>query len=145
MRLRSLRGGLFSRSHYSVFASGTIFCAVVGVWVATSIGYPQTVGIDVHLLPLLPATSVGSYFDPWTQPISIRVDSRHQYYLNSKIISLDKIPAALGDRFKTRANWTVYIIGDDDASYQDVIAAADAIRSAQGSVVLLTSKSGVNT
>jgi len=62
--------------------------------------------------------------------------------LNSKIISLDKIPAALGDRFKTRANWTVYIIGDDDASYQDVIAAADAIRAAQGSVILLTSKSG---
>jgi len=62
--------------------------------------------------------------------------------LNSQIISLGKIPGAVGDRFKTRANWTVYVIGEDDASYQDVIAAVDAIRAAQGSVILLTSKSG---
>jgi biopolymer transport protein ExbD len=57
---------------------------------------------------------------------------------------LDKIPAAMKDRFKTRANWTVYVTGDEDALYQDVMAAVDVIRFAHGSAILLTSKSGAN-
>ena len=137
MSLRPIRKGLFSRSHYSVFASGTVFCAVVGVWAATSVGYPQTIGINVHVLPRLPSSSVGSYFDPWTQAITIRVDVHHRYYLDSNLIQLNAIPSALSERFKRRANWSVYIEGNSDASYQDVMEAIDAVKAMRGNVILL--------
>ena len=95
-------------------------------------------GIAVHALP---ATTYRSAFDDWTQPIVIRVDAKRRYYLNSRLIAIENIPAALTGMFSTRANWTVYVDGDPDATYGDVVQAADAVRTAHGRVVLLTATS----
>jgi biopolymer transport protein ExbD len=103
--------------------------------VATAIQNRTSEGITVHVVS--DAVRKGN-FDPWTQPIVIRVDAEHRYYLHSKLIPLQNIPATLAQAFKTRPNWTVYVEGDLDSNYGDMVQAADAVRSARGRVVLLT-------
>src|SRR5204862_175865 len=99
---------------FGIFGSGAVFCGMIGVWLATTIEFPPSVGISVHALPLGALT--GSY-DPWTQALLIRVDDQHRFYLNSNLISADKIPGELARSFRARANWTVYVQGDPNAAY----------------------------
>jgi biopolymer transport protein ExbD len=112
---------------------------VVGLWVVTAIQVPNSKGIIVHALP---AVTYRSSFDSWTEPIVIRVDAEHRYYLNFRLIAIENLPSALTQMFRTRANWTVYIEGDLEATYGDVVQAADAVRTAHGRVVLLTATVG---
>lgn len=136
MNHRLLSNKSFSQlPQFGLSAGGTVFCAVAGLWVATAIQDPTSEGITVHVVS--DVVRKGN-FDPWTQPIVIRVDAEHRYYLHSKLIPLQDIPAALARSFKARPNWTVYVEGDLDSTYGDVVQAADAVRSARGRVVLLT-------
>ncbi len=111
---------------------------MVGIWVLTTF-QPITTGITVHVA--LASRQGGGLYDPWLQAIVVRTDAQHRFYLNSKLISLDRLPSAIAESFRTRANWTVYIEGDPNASYGDVVQAADSVRSAGGRVVLLTANS----
>ena len=99
--------------------------------------FPDSIGISVHLL----STAKKDSFDPWAQTIVIRVDTEHRYYLNTKQVSIKRLPEMLRHSFSARANWTAYVEGDSDASYGDVIQAVDAVRTAHGKVVLLTTSS----
>ena len=99
----------------------------------------DSMGMIVHTLPV---AIYRSAFDASTQPIVIGVDAQHRYRLNSRLIAIENIPAALTKMFSTRANWTVYVDGDPDATYGDVVQAADAVRAAHGRVVLLTATTG---
>jgi biopolymer transport protein ExbD len=112
-----------------------VFCAVVGVWVATAIGNPESKGFHVRLL--LPIAQKQG-FDPWLQPIVIRVDAEARYYLDDNAIPVPRLTKALTAFFQTRANRTVYVEGDLDSSFGNVVEAADAVRRAGGQVVLLT-------
>lgn len=112
-----------------------VFCAVVGMWVSTAIGNPGIGGIHVRLLSPIAKKEA---FDPWLQPIVIQVDGEGRYYLNGDAIPARTIPAAVAGFFQTRANRVVYVEGDLDSSFGDVVEASDAVRSAGGRVVLLT-------
>ena len=92
-------------------------------------------GINVHVLP---PPALQSAFDPLAQPIVIRADARGRYYLNSKQVSLADLANSLESAFRTRPNWTVYVIGDPEADYGDVVEVMDAVRTAHGTVILLT-------
>lgn len=119
-----------------------VFCGLAGVWVLTAMDHPRSVGIDVHVLP---PSALKSAFDPLTQAIVIRVADGRHYYLNSESVPLVALPASLENLFRTRANWTVYVIGDSEADYGDVVEAMDAVRTAHGTVVLLTSGEAIHT
>ena len=121
--------------HFGIFGSVGVFCAVVGVWVATAIGNPESKGFHVRLLRPIAQKQA---FDPWLQPTVIRVDAEARYYLDGNAIPVRRIPKALTAFFRTRANRTVYVEGDLNSSFGDVVEAADAVRSAGGWVVLLT-------
>ena len=108
---------------------------MVGLWVATAIGNPESKGFHVRLLRPLAQKQP---FDPWLQPIVIRVAAEAQYYFRRQRHSCAQIPKALTAFFETRANRTVYIEGDLDSNFGDVVEAADAVRHAGGQVVLLT-------
>ena len=135
----SLRTGFKRRfhelPHFGIFASVAVFCAVVGVWVATAIGNPESKGFHVRLLRPIAQKEA---FDPWLQPIVIRVDAEARYYLNGNAIPVRRIPKALTAFFQTRANRTVYIEGDLDSNFGVVVEAANTVRHAGGQVVLLT-------
>jgi biopolymer transport protein ExbD len=127
--------GVQELPHFGIFGSIGVFCAVVGVWVATAIGNPESKGFHVRLLRPIAQKQA---FDPWLQPIVIRVDAEARYYLDGNAIPVRRIPKALTAFFKTRANRTVYIDGDLDSNFGDVVEAADAVRHAGGQIVLLT-------
>lgn len=120
---------------FGIFASGAVFCAVVGIWIATAIGNPDSTGFYVRLLSPIAKKEA---FDPWLQPIVIRVDGERRYYLNGTAIPASRIPAALERFFQQRPDRTVYVAGDLNSHFGDVVEAADAVRSAAGRVVLLT-------
>jgi len=105
------------------------------MWISTAIGNPGSEGFHVRLLSPL---SQKQAFDPWLRPIVIRIGQKGRYYLNGNAIPVDRIPAALVEFFKRRANRVVYVEGDLDSNFGDVVEAADAVRSAGGQVVLLT-------
>jgi hypothetical protein len=92
----SLRTGFKRRfqelPHFGIFGSVAVFCAVVGVWVATAIGNPEPKGFHVRLL--LPIAQKQA-FDPWLQPIVIRVDAEARYYLDGDAIPVRRLPKAL--------------------------------------------------
>jgi biopolymer transport protein ExbD len=123
--------------HFGIFASGTVFCAVVRIWVSTAIENPDSIGFHVRLFSPIAQKEA---FDPWLQPIVIRVDGAGRYYLNGDAIPARRIPARLTRFFQKRANRIVYVEGDLDSSFGNVVEAADAVRSAGGRVVLLTPK-----
>jgi biopolymer transport protein ExbD len=136
---RSIHEKLFGQlPQFGLLAGGTVFCALVGLWVLIAIEGPDSKGIFVHALP---AAAYKSAFDPWTQPLVIRVDAEHRYYLNSILVKIEDLPVALTQLFSTRANRTVYVDGDPNATYDDIIQAADAVRTARGRVVLSTATS----
>lgn len=61
-------------------------------------------------------------------------------YLNSKPVTASELPRALEGKFSRRADWSVYVEGDSDAKYEDVIRAMDLVRTAHGKVIVLTPK-----
>jgi biopolymer transport protein ExbD len=68
----------------------------------------------------------------------VYVDSHGHLYLNSKPVTGADLPQALEDEFATRPDWSVYVEGDSNAVYRDVVHAMDLVRSAQGQVIVLT-------
>ena len=106
--------------HFGIFASGAVFCAVVGIWVSTAIGNPGSIGFHVRLLS---SVAQKQAFDPWLQAIVIRIDGQGRFYLNGNGIPARRIPAALAGFFRTRANRVVYVEGALDSSFGDVVEA----------------------
>jgi len=105
------------------------------MWVSTAIENPGSMGVHVRLLSPIAQKHA---FDPWLQPIVIKVDARAEYYLDGNAIPARRIPMAPAAIFRTRANRTVYVEGDLDPNFRDVAEAAGAVRRAGGQVVLLT-------
>lgn len=119
-----------------------VFCGLAGVWVLTAMDHPSSVGIDVRILP---PSVLKSPFDPLTPAIVIRVADGRHYYLNSTPVTLAALSGSLESLFRTRANWTVYVIGGPEADYGDVVEAMDAVRTAHGRVILLTGGETIDT
>jgi biopolymer transport protein ExbD len=108
---------------------------VLGLWVATAIENPGSVGFHVRLhSPIVQKQG----FDRWLQPIVVRVDTEARYYLDGTAIPARRIPVTLAGFLQTRANRTVYVEGDLDSNFGGIGEAADAVRHAGGQVVLLT-------
>jgi biopolymer transport protein ExbD len=68
----------------------------------------------------------------------VYVDSRGGMYLNSKPMTADQLPRALEYEFARRADWSVYVEGDENATVRDVMAAMDLVRGVNGEVIMLT-------
>jgi biopolymer transport protein ExbD len=68
----------------------------------------------------------------------VYVDRGGNLYFNSKRIKAEELPRALQAEFALRADWSVYVDGDSDAEYADVVRAMDLVRSAQGKVIMVT-------
>ena len=70
----------------------------------------------------------------------VYVDSSGNLYLNSKPVTAEELPRALGDEFARRADWVAYVEGDSNLAYMAVVRAMDLVREAHGKVILLTPK-----
>jgi hypothetical protein len=73
-----------------------------------------------------------------TKGLLVYVDRDSNLYFNSKRIKAEELPRALQAEFALRADYSVYVDGDSDAEYADVVRAMDLVRSAGGKVIMVT-------
>lgn len=77
-------------------------------------------------------------------PVIVRIESSPdphfapKVYVNSTTVEWTDLKQALKDELKLRPAWVVYIDGDSDVAWQDVVNVADAARELHAKVVLLT-------
>jgi biopolymer transport protein ExbD len=79
----------------------------------------------------------------WTKPIVIRIQDvgpafPPSLYLNSAPVSWEGLHYALKAELARRAEWTVYVRGDEGIPFQDVVLVMDIIREEHAKVILLT-------
>ncbi len=79
----------------------------------------------------------------WTRPIVIRIQEvgpalPPNLYLNSTPVSWESLRYALKAELARRADWTVYVHGDEDIAFRDVVLVMDIIREEHAKVILLT-------
>jgi biopolymer transport protein ExbD len=97
---------------------------------------PIPVGLPVHVLKI-------SSPDHDLPPIIISVISTNGsgqpvLYVNSKETSWGELGSTLRSQLEVRPHWIVYVEGEDDASWQDVVNVIDVARALRSEVVLLT-------
>jgi biopolymer transport protein ExbD len=81
--------------------------------------------------------------DRWTTPMVIRIKNagpafRPNLYLNSTPVPWQILGEALKVELARRADWTVYVRGDDNISFQYVALVIDTIQGEHAKAVLLT-------
>jgi len=77
-------------------------------------------------------------------PIIVRIESTPQspprVYVNSKLVAWKDLGGVLTEELKVRPEWVVYVEGDRDLQWDDVVKAIDTIRGVHARAVLLGSK-----
>jgi biopolymer transport protein ExbD len=68
----------------------------------------------------------------------VYLDRNGLFYLNSKLVTPEALPAALEYELARRGDRSVYVEGDSDAAAGVVITAMDIVRGAGGKVVMMT-------
>ena len=96
----------------------------------------NSVGLPVHVV------KIGSG-DHDLPPIIVSVTDTNGsgqpvLYVNSKETSWDELGNTLRSQLEVRPHWIVYVEGEDDASWQDVVKVIDVARGLHSEVVLLT-------
>jgi biopolymer transport protein ExbD len=80
----------------------------------------------------------------FSPPVIIRIESTRQspprVYVNSKPVAWRDLGSALTEELKVRSEWVVYVEGDRDLQWDDIVNAVDTIRGVHARAVLLGSK-----
>jgi biopolymer transport protein ExbD len=120
---------------------GLVATPVVGLAAVAFLALPiwpyRARGINVYLLTQRSAVSSAHY----EQPLLVRVvfaGRQSQYYLNSRRVTLENLPALLKAEFKRRPEWVVYVDADRDVTWEHAAKAMDVVQGLNGRVVLLT-------
>lgn len=111
------------------------------MWILLTLFQPESMGIRVSVLR--GCSSLPTYFV--VAPIVIEVKdtgpmSSPELFLNSKVITWAGLPYELKKQLALRPDWVVYVHGDDDVPYLDVLSVMDIAREERARVVLLTPK-----
>lgn len=73
------------------------------------------------------------------EPIIVRIDSQRRLYLNSRPCAVTYLRRRLLEQLSTRPDWVVYVDGDNDVPFSDVMWVVDLIHDLHAKPVLLTS------
>ena len=111
---------------------------IVVMWIRGASLTP--IGFRVYLLPV----SQTSRVQPATGTLTLRIDAKGRYYLDSKLIAHEELANSVA-RLTWPAPPVVYLYADPNLDYQDVIAAIDALRGLRANVVLLTQQQRNNS
>lgn len=126
--------------HFGLLASLIlIFGAVLPICILTSALQPISQGIQLSFTLKNALKALASEPIPIVLQIkNMGPDAKPAIYLNSSSLAWDELPAALKKQLSTRAEWVVYVQGDEDLPFQDVATAMDFVRQAQAKVILVT-------
>ena len=138
---RPLRKRFATLPPFGLFCATTLaVAAVLPMWVFQFAFRPISKGISISLLgDDFSAARTGR----WITPIVIRIQDagpglRPKLFLNSLPASWESLHDALKAELGRRADWTVYIHGDDNVSFQYVVLVMDSVQGEHAKVVLLT-------
>lgn len=84
--------------------------------------------------------------DRWSEPLIVRVrfvgyGVRGEVFVNAKKVEWDELEGTLKQELARRRDWVVYVGGDEDLSWQEVVNVIDAARQCQAKVVLTSDDS----
>jgi biopolymer transport protein TolR len=83
--------------------------------------------------------------DTSDQTTVVHIDGQGQYYVNGVQCSLGDLPANVKKAFEDKKEKIVYLKGDKDAPYENIMKMMDALRGAQiENVALITERNGGN-
>jgi biopolymer transport protein TolR len=109
---------------------------------------PKTpsVGFYVSLPFIAPRNDAASTYVTSSMNLFVRVDSRHNWWLNRSQLSEPDLRRVLRERLNARAEREVFFIADTDLSYGEVMHALDAINDTRDTkVVLVTAPLQMNS
>jgi biopolymer transport protein ExbD len=138
---RPLTGRFARLPPFGLFCATTLaVAAVLPMWVLQFAFRPISKGISVSLLRndfALAST------DRLTTPIIIRIEnagpaSPPNLYLNSTPVTWESLHDALKVELARRADWVVYVRGDEDIRLQYAVSVMEIIRGEHAKVILLT-------
>lgn len=138
---RRLRKRLSTLPHFGLFAAITLAIgAVIPMYVLEFCFRPVPKGIPISLLR--DVVSMTSRFRE-AVPIVVRLkdmgyDADPNLYLNSKLVTWADLPYELRKELLESPDRTVYVRGDDNISFLNVVSVMDIIRGEHAKVVLLT-------
>jgi biopolymer transport protein ExbD len=101
---------------------------------------------------LMPPTPVGLMVDfrerkavgveksPWTETVSVYVDSRRGFLLNGHPVGREELQAELKKELSRQMVWTVYLEANPDCLFMDVAYAMDTIQGLGAKLVWITPK-----
>ncbi len=121
------------------WAATLVVGAVFPMYVLQFAFRPISKGIRISVLRGLPPKGT----DRWVAPIVIRVEDSGpalppKLYLDSEPVSWDSLHNALKADLARRTDWIVYVEGDDNVPFMDVVRVMAVIRGEGAKVVLLT-------
>jgi biopolymer transport protein ExbD len=92
---------------------------------------------------LLKQGAVPQNSDPWTEPLVVLAKyrgpgQRSNLYVNSRLVAWEDFEHVLKQELSQRREWVVYVGGDDNVAWQDVVNLIDVARSDQATAYLIT-------
>ena len=120
---------------------GIVFALIAIVMMALTVANARTSGgLWVRLLQ---RGAVPPNSDVWTPAVVLRATDagrgqRPKLYVNSKLIAWEDVDSVLKQELGRRQEWMVYVGGDDNVAWQDVVNLIDVARRHHATVYLIS-------
>ena len=116
------------------------FALIAAVMMVITGFRPSSQGFRVRLLK---QGTVPKNDDMWTEPLVVRVKDAGtgkapKLYVNSKLVAEQELDHALKQELSRRRGWIIYVDGDDNVAWQDVVHVIDVARGEHATVYLIT-------
>jgi len=113
--------------------------AIVMMVMSTAFAYMPR-GVSVQLLK---PEAVPHSSDPWAEPLIVLAKTRGpgkipNLFVNSKLVPWEDFDHVLKQELGRRREWVVYVGGDDDVQWQDVVNLIDVARRDRATAYLIT-------
>lgn len=118
--------------------SYALIAIVMMMMTAAFVRTPQGVWVRLLKQGAVPQNS-----DSWTEPLVVLAKyrgpgQRSNLYVNSRLVAWEDFDHVLKQELSRRREWVVYVGGDDNVAWQDVVNLIDVARSDQATVYLIT-------
>jgi biopolymer transport protein ExbD len=122
-------------SNFRVVCVGVLFVCLVFFLALTPLT-PKGLLVDFR-----EQKAVGVGKSPWTETISVYVDSRKGFLVNGQQVEREELEAKLKEELSRQMVWTVYFEADYDCFFSDATFAIDTIQGLGAKVIWITPKS----
>jgi biopolymer transport protein ExbD len=136
--VRPLKRRFSNLPHFGLLAVIVYFLFVVPIWILNS--RPPSLGLTVNLIKLgTPLVSSDFLPEPLVVRIQMGPGRSVRLFLNSEEMPQNVFRVRLRQELDRRPlNWPVYVSGDPDLDWQQVVNVIDLIQGEHAKVVLLT-------